>query len=257
MHGAKPAQSHQLSDAAGVGAIGLDRHGLERRAHVPRLEQLDRQAGRLQAGKEPLRQRPGFQANDCIVLARNEKQDRLICITGHLGQGHLESGVAEMLFTQDFSKRIDVSLNYFVRAEDSIGAYGANVVECKEASVYFSLAKLDPGPRPNTVAVDIAYADKDTIQTACTKGFPRPKEIFGEPGPGKAYVPPGQEKNARFVSTSRPARPCRKRNSVSRDFSQNGNGVRRWIAVRCAGGQNVAAFADAGILSETFNSFAD
>jgi hypothetical protein len=30
---------------------------------------------------------PGFQANDCISLARNEKQDRLICITGHLGQG--------------------------------------------------------------------------------------------------------------------------------------------------------------------------
>jgi len=74
---------------------------------------------------------PGFQANDCIALARNEKQDRLICITGHLGQGHLESGVAEMAFTQDFSKGIDVSLNYFVRAEDAVGAYGANVVDCK------------------------------------------------------------------------------------------------------------------------------
>jgi hypothetical protein len=35
---------------------------------------------------------PGFQANNCIILARNEKQDRLICITGHLGQGHLRSG---------------------------------------------------------------------------------------------------------------------------------------------------------------------
>ena len=102
------------------------------------------------------------------------------------------------MFTQDFSKRIDVSLNYFVRAEDSIGAYGANVVECKESSVYFGLAKLAPGPRPDTVAVDIAHADKDTIQTACTKGFPRPKEIFGEPG-REAYVPPGHEKNARFV----------------------------------------------------------
>jgi hypothetical protein len=35
---------------------------------------------------------PSFQVNDCIIVARNEKQDRLICITGHLGQGHLESG---------------------------------------------------------------------------------------------------------------------------------------------------------------------
>jgi hypothetical protein len=142
---------------------------------------------------------PGFQANDCITLARNEKQDRLICITGHLGQGHLESGVAEMVFAQNFSKTIDVSLNYFVRAEDATGAYGSNVVECKEASVYFGLAKLGAGPGPDTVAVEIAYADRDTIAIACGKGFPRPKEIFGELGPGEAYVPPGREKKARFV----------------------------------------------------------
>jgi hypothetical protein len=142
---------------------------------------------------------PGFQANDCIALARNEKQDRLICITGHLGQGHLESGVAEMVFTQDFSRTIDVSLNYFVRAEDGTGAYGSNVVECKETSKYFGFAKLGAGPGRDSVAVDIAHADRDTIETACTKGFPRPKEIFGELGPGEAYVPPGHEKNGRFV----------------------------------------------------------
>jgi hypothetical protein len=142
---------------------------------------------------------PGSQATDCIVLARNEKQDRLICITGHLGQGHLESGVAEMVFTQDFSKAIGVSLNFFVRAEDSTGAYGSNVVECRETSAYFGLAKLAPGPRPDTVAVEIAHADRDTIQTACTKGFPRPKEIFGELRSGEAYVPPGHEKTTRFV----------------------------------------------------------
>jgi hypothetical protein len=142
---------------------------------------------------------PGSRANDCIVLARNEKRDRLICITGYLGQGHLESGVAELVFTQDFSKTIDVSMNFFVRAEDSTGAYGSNVVGCKETLVYFGLAKLSPGPKPDTVAVDIAHADKDTIQTACTKGFPRPKEIFGELRPGEAYVPPGHEKTRRFV----------------------------------------------------------
>jgi len=142
---------------------------------------------------------PGFQANDCITLARNEKQDRLICITGHLGQGHLESGVAEMVFTRDFSSNIDVSLNYFVTGEDATGAYGSNVVECKETSKYFGFAKLGAGPGRDTVAVDIDYADKDTIATACGKGFPRPKEIFGELGPGEAYVPPGHAKKARFV----------------------------------------------------------
>src|SRR3954451_4064859 len=49
--GAEPAQAHQLGDAAGVLAIGLDQHGLEGRAYVPRLEQLNRQAGRLHLGK--------------------------------------------------------------------------------------------------------------------------------------------------------------------------------------------------------------
>src|SRR5262245_4181799 len=142
---------------------------------------------------------PGFQANDCIVVARNEKQDLLICITGHLGQGRLESGVAEMLFTRDFSKAIGMSVNFFVTAEDTTGAYGSNVVECKETSKYFGLSKLGIGPNRDTVTVEIAHADKDTIATACGKGFPRPKEIFGELGPGEAYVPPDHEKKARFV----------------------------------------------------------
>jgi hypothetical protein len=92
-----------------------------------------------------------------------------------------------------------VSLNYFVTGQDATGAYGSNVVECKEASKYFGFAKLGAGPGRDTVAVDIDYADQDTIATACGKGFPRPKEIFGELGPGEAYVPPGHTKKARFV----------------------------------------------------------
>lgn len=137
--------------------------------------------------------------NNCITLAQNEKQDRLICITGHLGQGHLESGVAEMVFTQDFSKAIDVSLNFFATAEDATGAYGSNVVACKETSVYFGFAKLGAGPGRDTVAVDIDYADRDTIETACRQGFPPPKQTFGELADGEAYVPTGREKKARFV----------------------------------------------------------
>ena len=142
---------------------------------------------------------PGFQANDCITVARNEKQDRLICITGHVGQGHLESGVAEMVFTRDFSGTIDVSLNYFVTGEDAVGAYGSNVVECKETSKYFGFAKLGAGPARDTVTVEIAHADKETIGTACGKGFPKPKETFGELAAGEAYVPESFEKRTRFV----------------------------------------------------------
>ena len=84
-------------------------------------------------------------------------------------------------------------------AEDSTGAYGANTVTCKELSHYFGVSKLRAGPRPQTVAVKLEYADAGTIRTACGKGFPRPKELFGKLSRGEAYVPTGYEKKGDFI----------------------------------------------------------
>ena len=142
---------------------------------------------------------PGFRPDACITVARNEKQDRLICLTGHLGQGHFASGVAEMVFARDFSKTIGTSLNFFVTGQDDVGAYGANVVTCKDTSKYFGFSKLGPGPARETVTVDIAHADKELIEAACSKRLPPPKETYRDPGAGEAYVAEGREKNARFV----------------------------------------------------------
>ena len=86
VHGAKPAQPHQLGDAAGVLTIRLDRHGLERRADMARLEQFHRQAGRLHLGKEPLRQRPRLQAHArhrCPMCG--QPGDQRLRLAGHLG----------------------------------------------------------------------------------------------------------------------------------------------------------------------------
>jgi len=141
---------------------------------------------------------PGYAPHDCVVLDGSDK-DRLICLTGHMGQGHLESGVAEMQFTQDFSKGINLSFDFFAMAEDSINAYGANTVDCKEQEKYFGLSRLAAGPQRDTVLVDVAYADAETIKTACAGGFPKPKETFGELAEGEAYVPAGSEKTGRFV----------------------------------------------------------
>ena len=116
-----------------------------------------------------------------------------------MGQGHLESGVAEMLFTQDFSKGINLSFDFFAMADNSMNAYGANTVDCKEREKYFGLSKLAAGPQHDTVLVDIEYADAETIKTACAGGFPKPKETFGELAEGEAYVPGGREKTGRFV----------------------------------------------------------
>ena len=142
---------------------------------------------------------PGMQGSECITLPKDEQQDLLICITGHMGQGILESGVAQMLFKEDFGKRIKLSLDVVLSAEDSEGAYGSNVVTCKEPFKVFDVSKLSVGPRRNTVTVEATYADAETIKTACGKGFPKPKEAFGDLAPGDAYVPDGQEKRGKLM----------------------------------------------------------
>jgi len=143
---------------------------------------------------------PGSQANDCVVLPKNEQQDFLVCTTGYMGQGHLESGVAQMVFTQDYSKNISIAPDYLMTAEDSTSAYGANVVTCNEPPPkYFGVSRIGAGPQPDTVAVTVDYADAATIRTACGKGFPKPKELFGTLSPGDAYVPPGHEKKGRVI----------------------------------------------------------
>jgi hypothetical protein len=142
---------------------------------------------------------PGSQAHDCVTAAKDERQDVLVCLTGHIGQGNLESGVAQINFTQDYSKAVSIAPDFLLTAEDSSGAYGANVVTCKQRLKYFEVSELKPGPRPRTLTVKASYADAETIKTACGKGFPKPKEIFGELSPGDAYVPDGYEKHGTFV----------------------------------------------------------
>ncbi len=142
---------------------------------------------------------PGVQAGDCVTLNKDGQQDWLVCLTGHMGQGVLESGVARMAFTVDHDNHISIAPDFLLTAEDSSSAFGANVVTCTTPWRYFDLSHLRAGPRANTVSVDASYADAATIKTACGKGFPKPKETYGDLAPGDAYVPEGHEKNGRFV----------------------------------------------------------
>jgi len=143
---------------------------------------------------------PGIRVNDCITVPRSEKQDSLVCLTGHMGQGYLEGGVAQMLFARDYGKGIGIKYDFLLRATDSTGASGSNVVTCKKKPPkYFELSKLGAGPRKETVAFDAAWADAEILKTACGKGFPRPKEVFGTLAKGDAYVPLGFEKKGRII----------------------------------------------------------
>jgi hypothetical protein len=142
---------------------------------------------------------PGTQVNDCVTLPEDTTQDILVCITGHMGQGYLESGVAQVTFKGGAGKDIETSFDFLLNATDSIGAHGANTVTCKEGPKYFGVSKLAAGPRPMTVTVEVEYADAATIRAACGKKFPRPKETFGKLSKGEAYVPDGYAKKGKFI----------------------------------------------------------
>jgi len=131
---------------------------------------------------------PGMQGN-CIGVVRDAQQDWLVCLTGHMGQGIMETGVALMTFARG-AKGIALSFDFLLRAEDTTGAFGANTVTCKEPPPkYVELDKLTAGPRPMTVGLDASWADAETFRTACGMGFERPAEAIGDLVPGDAWVP--------------------------------------------------------------------
>jgi hypothetical protein len=139
---------------------------------------------------------PGMQAGDCVTVAK-DAQDMLVCLTGHMGQGIMETGVALMNFAPS-AKGIVLSMDMLLRAEDSTGAFGANTVTCKaRPPKYVELDKLKAGPM--TVSLNASWADAETFRTACGKGFPRPKEAIGELVPGDAWVPDDRMKRGKVV----------------------------------------------------------
>ncbi len=142
---------------------------------------------------------PGAQVDDCVTRAKDDKQDVLVCLTGHMGQGVLESGVALMQFKPDANGRIGVAPDMLLTADDDTGAYGTNVVTCKTPFKFFEVSKLAAGPRPGTVIVDTTYADAELITTVCRKDYPKPEEATGWLAQGDAYVPTGREKTGKFV----------------------------------------------------------
>lgn len=142
---------------------------------------------------------PGAQVDDCVTRPKDDSHDVLVCLTGHMGQGLLDSGVALMQFKPDSGGRVSVTPDLLLNAEDGTGAYGTNIVTCKDPFKFFEVSKLAAGPRPATVIVDTTYADAALIATVCAKGYPKPEEAIGWLAQGDAYVPTGREKTGKFV----------------------------------------------------------
>jgi hypothetical protein len=141
---------------------------------------------------------PGMQGN-CIAVPDNAQQDLLVCLTGHVGQGIIETGVALMTFAPG-AKGIALSFDFLLRAEETTGAFGANTLTCKARPPrYFELDKLKAGPRPMTVSLEASWADAEIFRVACGKGFPRPAEAIGERPPGEVWVPDDRMKRGTIV----------------------------------------------------------
>jgi hypothetical protein len=96
VHRPEPPQPDQLGDTAGVLAVGLHRHDLERIAHVARLEKLDRKSRLLHPRIEPLRCRSRFEADPCEFYSEGtEPGDQRLRLT------------RDLPFPDDFAAAID------------------------------------------------------------------------------------------------------------------------------------------------------
>ena len=88
---------------------------------------------------------PGSQVNDCVVVPKGERQDRLACLTGHMGQGFLASGVALDEFygrsRQGHRHRDRLALD---RGRFH-GAYGANSSPARKVRNISSSRRSRPG----------------------------------------------------------------------------------------------------------------
>jgi hypothetical protein len=142
---------------------------------------------------------PGFRVRDCVSMPKTTKQDRLICLTGYAGQGHSDTSIAEVIFTWDFEKAIKLNLDTLLSAEDSVGAYGVNSVDCKAKIEYFRISNVSAGPQSDTISLEMQYADSATIREACRPGAPIPADAIGTPRAGTAFVPHGVERTSKFV----------------------------------------------------------
>jgi Caspase domain len=141
----------------------------------------------------------GFRVSGCLSIPRTTKQDRLVCQSGGMGQGHMESTVVEVVFTQDAGKKTNLNFDTLVSAEDSTGAYGVNAVDCKATAEYFEISKIGVGPQSDTLSLEIRYADIATIRQACRSGSPTPSGALGTPPAGFAFISPAVERTSRFI----------------------------------------------------------
>ena len=120
---------------------------------------------------------PGSQANDCVI-AEERAAGSAGCLTGHIGQGILEGGVAQIALTQDYSKDISISTRTSCSRPKIPPAPMAPMSSpARKARKYFELSEIKAGPRPQTVTVKAEICRRGDDQEGLWQEFPKPKEV--------------------------------------------------------------------------------
>ena len=144
---------------------------------------------------------PGFVVTGCTPITKGAGRENLICTTAFMGQGHLETTVGEVEFTQNTKGVLKVSYDRLSDiVTDSTNAWGANRVDCNADLQLFNLDSPKSGPEPDTAIVEASYADAATIRKACAPDAEQQKiEALMPPPPGQAYIDERDTKSGQFV----------------------------------------------------------
>lgn len=124
----------------------------------------------------------------CLTPPAAGGTQRLICLGGFMGQGHVESTVLDIRLSQSRTGAVEAKTEILAIATSSEGAYGAEKVDCSDTMALIGFSDPATGPRPNTIALKVEYADDALIKQACAPGAKPPEGVLSEAEPGSGFL---------------------------------------------------------------------
>jgi tetratricopeptide (TPR) repeat protein len=133
---------------------------------------------------------------NCLSVAGDYDSDALYCITQYDGMGEHGTTLASYLPSRQNADDFNAIESASVISADT--HYKNDPVDCSKRIAYLEIKNVRPGPREQTVLVDVKYADSELIKAACASGGYKPNDDDEVPK-GSVFLAPGQAKQAPFV----------------------------------------------------------
>lgn len=139
----------------------------------------------------------GSQVEDCLTYIQ-PAVDELYCVGGGRLSSAESIGFGKYTLSADGSTYA-LSGRALITGRDSDANYGAQLVGCGNHIEYFDFGNLRAGAQPNTIAMDVTYADAPLIAAACAPDAPPVKEAFTSAPKGSALLDSAKALTARYV----------------------------------------------------------